>query len=50
MAILSDEVIVAGGPFPYLLDARVVPDTYPGCGPLGVSMPDSRRHPTPTAR
>ncbi len=35
VATLSDEVIVAGGPFPFHLDARVVPDVYPGCGPLG---------------
>ena len=34
-ATLSDEVIVAGGPFPYHLDARMVPDVYSGCGPLG---------------
>ena len=34
-ATLSDEVIVAGGPFPYPLpSARLVADVYPGCGPL----------------
>lgn len=36
MATLSDEVIVAGGPFPYPLPgARLVADVYSGCGPLG---------------
>lgn len=35
VATLSDEVIVAGGPFLYRLGARAVTDVYPGCGPLG---------------
>ncbi|MEA3345751.1 MAG: molybdenum cofactor guanylyltransferase [Chloroflexota bacterium] len=36
VATLSDEVIVAGGPFPYPLPgARLVADIYHGCGPLG---------------